>query len=122
VADQEDEDNDRFPKRNSDKQGNGNGRFDKGQQNHSGNPQKRKLDQEVAAVERNPCGKKSVDNDTQFEKVLHKQCPMHQKSRRTLFECSTSHSTLHLFPKQESKRTKRTMMRVTSRGLKISRT
>ncbi|RLM78841.1 hypothetical protein C2845_PM12G27030 [Panicum miliaceum] len=36
--DQEDEENDRFPKRNSDKQGNGNSHFDKGQQNHSRNP------------------------------------------------------------------------------------
>jgi hypothetical protein len=29
-ADQEDEENDRFPKRNNDKQGNGNNHFDKG--------------------------------------------------------------------------------------------
>jgi hypothetical protein len=36
-ADQEDEENDRFPKRNSDKQGNGNGHFNKSQRNHSGN-------------------------------------------------------------------------------------
>jgi hypothetical protein len=37
-ADQKDEENDCFPKRNSDKQGNGNGHFDKGQRKHSGNP------------------------------------------------------------------------------------
>jgi hypothetical protein len=37
-ANQEDEENDRFPKRNSDKQGNDNGHFDKGQRNHSRNP------------------------------------------------------------------------------------
>jgi hypothetical protein len=36
-ADQEDEENDRFPKRNNDKQDNGNNYFDKGQWNHSGN-------------------------------------------------------------------------------------
>jgi hypothetical protein len=70
--DQEDEENDRFPKRNSDKQGNGNSHFDKGQRNHSGNPRKRKPDQEVAAIEHNPRGKKSGNNDAQFEKVLHK--------------------------------------------------
>jgi hypothetical protein len=43
-ADQEDEENDRFPKRNNDKQGNGNGHFDKGEWNHSGNPRKHKPD------------------------------------------------------------------------------
>jgi hypothetical protein len=30
VADQDDEENDRFPKRNNDKQGNGNNDFDRG--------------------------------------------------------------------------------------------
>jgi hypothetical protein len=39
-ADQEDEENDRFPKCTSNKQGNGNSHFDKGQRNHSGNPEK----------------------------------------------------------------------------------
>jgi hypothetical protein len=53
-ADQEDEENDRFPKRNNDKQGNGNNHFDKGQGNHSRNPQKYKPDQEVIAIKRNP--------------------------------------------------------------------
>jgi hypothetical protein len=37
-ADQEDEENDCFPKRNNDKQGNSNNHFDKGQRNDSGNP------------------------------------------------------------------------------------
>jgi hypothetical protein len=36
-ADQEDEENDRFPKRKHDKQGNGTGQFDKSQRSHSGN-------------------------------------------------------------------------------------
>jgi hypothetical protein len=57
-ADQDDKENDRFPKRNHDKQGNGNSHFDKSQRNHSGNTQKRKPDHEVAAVECNPRGKK----------------------------------------------------------------
>jgi hypothetical protein len=65
-ADQEDEENDRFPKRNSDKQGNGNGHFDKDQWNHSGNPQKRKPDLEVMAIVCSLHGKKSGTNDTQF--------------------------------------------------------
>jgi hypothetical protein len=63
-ADQEDEENNRFPKRNDNKQGNGNSHFDKSQRNHSGNTRKCKPNQEVAAVERNPRGKKSGNNDT----------------------------------------------------------
>jgi hypothetical protein len=72
-ADQEDEKNDCFPKRNHDKQGNGNGHFDKSQRNNSGNTRKRKSGHEVVAVERNPRGKKSGNNDSEYEKVMHKQ-------------------------------------------------
>jgi hypothetical protein len=97
-ADQEDEENDRFPKHNNDKQGNGNGHFDKGQRNHSGNPRKRKPDQKVTAIERNLHGKKSGNNDTQFEKVLHKQCPMHPKSQHTLFEYVSLRKSLNTPP------------------------
>jgi hypothetical protein len=79
-ADQENEQNDRFPKRNNDKKGNNNNHFDKGQRNNSGNPRKCKSDKEVMTVERNPRGKKSGNNQAQFEKVLHKRCPMHPKS------------------------------------------
>jgi hypothetical protein len=61
-ADQEEEENDRFPKRNHDKQGNGNGHFDKSQRNHLGNTRKCKPDLEVTAVECNPRGKKSGNN------------------------------------------------------------
>jgi hypothetical protein len=62
CSNQEDEENDRFPKHNNDKQGNNNNHFNKGQQNKSGNPRKCKPDQEVVAVERNPWGKKSGNN------------------------------------------------------------
>jgi hypothetical protein len=95
LVDQKDEGNDRFPKCNNDKQGNGNNHFNKGQRNNSGNPQKRKPDQEIAAVERNPHGKKSGSNQAQFEKLLHKQCPMHPKSRHTLFECVSLRKSLN---------------------------
>jgi hypothetical protein len=97
-ADQEDEEKDRFPKRNHDKRGNGNGHFDKSQQNHSGNTRKRKTDQEVTAVECNPRGKKSGNNNTQFENVMHKQCPTHPKSRHTLFACVTIRKSLNAPP------------------------
>jgi hypothetical protein len=105
-ADQEDEENDRFPKRNSDKQGNGNNHFDKGQWNHSGNPGKHKLDQEVAAVERNLRGKKSGNNEAQFEKILHKQCPMHHKSQHTLFDCVSLRKSLNVSPLPQAKKQK----------------
>jgi hypothetical protein len=88
-ADQEDEENDRFPKRNHDKQSNGNNHFIKSQPNNSGNTRKRKPDHEVAAVERNARGKKSGNNQTQYEQVMHKQCQIHPKSRHMLFECVT---------------------------------
>jgi hypothetical protein len=97
-ADQEDEENNRFPKRIHDKQDNGNGHFDKSQQNHSGNPRKRKADHEVAAVEQNPRGKKAGDNHLDYEQVLHKQCPIHPKSRHTLFECVTIRKSLNAPP------------------------
>jgi hypothetical protein len=103
-ADQEDEENGRFPKRNSDKQGNDNNHFDKGQRNHSGNPRKRKPEQEVTAVECNLRGKKSGSNEAQFEKVLHKQCPMHPKSRHTLFECVSLRKSLNSPPLPQARK------------------
>jgi hypothetical protein len=53
-ADQEDEENEHFPKHNNDKQGNHNNHSNKGQWNNSRNTQKRKPDNEVMAVELNP--------------------------------------------------------------------
>jgi hypothetical protein len=97
-ANQEDEENDCFPKHNHDKQGNGNGHFNKNQRNHSGNTQKRKPDHEVAAVKRHPCGKKSRNNDSEYEKIMHKQYPIHPRSRRTLFECVTIRKSLNAPP------------------------
>jgi hypothetical protein len=79
-ANQEDEENIRFPKRNHNKQGDGNAHFDRSQRNHSVNTRKRKPDHEVAAVERNPRGKKSGNNQADYEQVMHKQCPIHPKS------------------------------------------
>jgi hypothetical protein len=75
-VDQVNEENSHFPKCNHDKQGNGNGHFDKSQRNHSGNTRKRKPDQEIMAVERNPRGRsrgtmrhnsrKSCTNNAQY--------------------------------------------------------
>jgi hypothetical protein len=105
-ADQEDEENDHFPKRNNDKQGNGNNHFDKGQRNNSGNPRKHKPEQEVTTVEHNPRGKKLGSNQAQFEKVLHKQCVMHPKSWHTLFECVTLRQSLNAPPLPQDRKRK----------------
>jgi hypothetical protein len=67
---------------------------------------------------------KSGNNYSDYEQVMHKQCPIHPKSRHTLFECVTIRKSLNAppSPKQESERTRRiTKKEVTSRGLKISR-
>jgi hypothetical protein len=97
-ADQENEEKDRFPKRNHDKQGNGNGHYDKSQQNHSENTRKHKPDHEVVAVECNLRGKKSGNNHSEYEQVLHKQYPIHPKSQHTLFECVTIRKSLDAPP------------------------
>jgi hypothetical protein len=103
-ADQEDEENNCFPMRNHDKQGSGNGHFDKSQQNDSGNTRKRKPDHEVTAVERNPHGKKSGNNYLDYEQVMHKQCPIHLKSRHTLFECIIIRKSLNAPPLPQARK------------------
>jgi hypothetical protein len=100
-ADQEDEKNKRFPEYNNDKKGNSHNHFDKDQRNNSGNPRRRKSNQEVAVVERNPRGKKSRNNQAQFEKVLHKRYPIHPKSKHMLFECVSLRNPL---PPRDGKR------------------
>jgi len=67
-ADQEDEENEHFPKRN-DKGGN-DGRPDKSQRNNSGSSRKRKTDNHVAAIECNQRSKKPGKLQDQFEKVV----------------------------------------------------
>jgi hypothetical protein len=63
-----------------------------------GNTRKRKPNHEVMAVKRNPRGKKSGNNHSEYEQVLHKQCPVQLKSRHTLFECVTIHKSLNAPP------------------------
>jgi hypothetical protein len=98
-ADQEDKENERFPKHN-----NNNNHSDKGQRNYSGSSRKRKPDDLVAAIERNLRGKKSGNQQDQFEKILHKQCLMHPKSRHTLFQCISLRNSLNApLPDQDEK-------------------
>jgi hypothetical protein len=47
------------------------------------------------AVECNPRCKKLGSNQAQFEKVLHKCCPMHMKAQHTLFESVSLHKSLN---------------------------
>jgi hypothetical protein len=97
-VDQENEENDHFPKCNNGKQNNNNGHFEKSQRTYSRNTQKRKLDHEVAAVEHNLRGKKLGNNDSEYEQVMHKQCPIHPTSRHTLFGGVTIHKTINAPP------------------------
>jgi hypothetical protein len=50
------------------------------------------------------------------------RCTRSHDIRCSSASASANHSTLHPFPEPESKTTRSMMMRVTSRGLKISRT
>jgi hypothetical protein len=67
---------------------------------------KRKPDHEVEAVERNPHGKKSGNNHSKYEKVMHKQCLIHPKSWHTLFECVTIHKSLNALPLHQARKRK----------------
>jgi hypothetical protein len=49
-------------------------------------------------VECNPRGKKLWNKNTQFKKVIHKQCLIHPKSQHTLFECVTIRKSLNAPP------------------------
>jgi hypothetical protein len=94
-ADQEDHERDRFPKCNNDNGGkrNNNNRSNKGQRDYSGSSRKSKPDSLIAAIDRNPRVNKSGNQQEQFDKILHKQCLMHPKSKHTLFECISLHKS-----------------------------
>jgi hypothetical protein len=65
----------------------------------------RNLDHEVAVVEHNLRGKKFGNRQDKFEKILHKQCPMHLKSKHTLFQCISLRNSLNApLPDQDENR------------------
>ncbi|RLN03393.1 hypothetical protein C2845_PM13G08490 [Panicum miliaceum] len=84
-------------RRKNDK-GNNNNRSDKGQYNNSGAACKRKPEDQVANVERNSCSKKPSKLQDQYEKILHKQCPMHPKAKRIMFQCTILRKSLNAPP------------------------
>ncbi|RLN07858.1 retrotransposon protein, putative, Ty3-gypsy subclass [Panicum miliaceum] len=104
TRDQEDEENERFPKRKNDKGNNNNNRPDKGQ--YSGTTRKRKPKDQVANIERNPCSKKSGKLQDQYEKILHKQCPMHPKAKHTMFQCTVLRKSLNALPPPDDEKDK----------------
>jgi hypothetical protein len=56
-------------------------------------------------VDCNLLGKKSRNQQEQFDKILYKQCPMHLKSKHTLFMCINLRKFLNLpLPNQDAKR------------------
>jgi hypothetical protein len=118
-VDLEDKENDRFLKRNNDEQGNGKNHYDKGQQNNSGNPRKRKPDQEFKTVVHHP--RERSRGATKYN--LRKSCT---NNARCICSSSVSalasHPMLHPFLKTESERIMTTTMRVTSWGIKIFKT
>jgi hypothetical protein len=109
-VDQEDEENYRFPKRNHNKQGNG--QFDKSQRNQT----KKSLSTIRMARSRGtttPNSRKSCTNNARYTRS--------RDTRSSSVSPSASHSMHHPSLKQESIRTRRTTRRVTSQGLKASR-
>ncbi|RLN08984.1 retrotransposon protein, putative, Ty3-gypsy subclass [Panicum miliaceum] len=95
-ADQEDEENKSFPKRKNDKGNNNNNHPDKGQ--YSGAACKRKPEDQVANVKRNPRNKKLGKLRDQYKKILHKQCPMHPKAKHAMFQCTILRKSLNALP------------------------
>jgi hypothetical protein len=122
-ADQEDEVNNRFPKRNHDKQSNVNGHFDKSQRNHSGIPESASQTMKSRLSSATCVARSQVTTTRNMRKsctssARYTQC---HDTRSLSASPSASHSMHHLSPKQETKRTRRMMRKVKSRGLKTSR-
>ncbi|RLM73547.1 retrotransposon protein, putative, Ty3-gypsy subclass [Panicum miliaceum] len=65
---------------------------------YSGATRKRKPEDQVANVERNPHSKKSGKLQDLYEKILHKQCPMHPKAKHTMFQCTILRKSLNAPP------------------------
>jgi hypothetical protein len=104
-ADQEDEENDRFSKRNSDKQGNSKTTSTRVSGTTRGTPKSVSQTKKLRLLS-TICVIRSQGTMRQFEKVLHKQCPMHSKSRHTLFECVNLHKSLNAPPLPQAEKRK----------------
>src|SRR6185436_16173110 len=83
-ADQEEQERDRFPRREDNNQKrNGDPRSDKSQCNFD---KKRKPKDTVTTMDRGQRGKKGNQQDD-FQKLLARPCPLHPKGKHTILEC-----------------------------------
>ena len=103
-ADQEEQERDRFPRREDNNQKrNGDPRPDKGQRNFD---KKRKPEDTVATVERGQKGKKGNSQDD-FQKLLERPFPLHPKGKHTILECVNLRKSLQQRQLEENKKKKR---------------
>ena len=102
-ADQEEQERDRFPRREDNNQKrNGDPRSDKGQRNFD---KKRKPEDTVATMERGQKGKKGNQQDN-FQKLLERPCPLHPKAKHTILECVSLRKSLQQRQLEEDKKKK----------------
>ena len=102
-ADQEEQERDRFPRREDNNQKcNGDSRSDKGQCNFD---KKRKPEDTVATMERGQKGKKGNPQDD-FQKLLDRPCPLHPKGKHTILECVNLRKSIQQRQLEEDKKKK----------------
>ena len=102
-ADQEEQERDRFPRREDNNQKcNGDSRSDKGQCNFD---KKRKPEDTVATMERGQKDKKGNRQDD-FQKLLERPCPLHTKGKHTILECINLRKSLQQHQLEEDKKKK----------------
>ena len=103
-ADEEEQERNRFPRRNNDN--NGKRHNDYGGPNNQRDPaRKRKPDDTVGTMDRIPRGKKGDKSQDQFDKILHnKRCPIHPKSNHLMWECMILRKSFQLTPADAPKK------------------
>ena len=87
-ADEEEQERSRFPRRNNDN--NGKHHNDHGGPSNQRDPtRKRKPNDTVGTMDHTSHGKKGDKPQDQFDKKLHnKRCPIHPKSKHSMWECT----------------------------------
>ena len=102
-ADQEEQERDRFPRREDNNQKrNGDPRPEKGQRKFD---KKRKPEDTVATMERGQKGKKGNPQDD-FQKLLDRPCPLHPKGKHMILECVNLRKSLQQRQLEEDKKKK----------------
>jgi len=102
-ADQEEQERDRFPRRDGNNQKrNGDSRSDKNQRNFD---KKWKPEDTVATMDRGQRGKKGNQQDN-FQKLLARPCPLHPKGKHMILECINLLKSLQERQMEEGKKKK----------------